>query len=1521
MKVRKALSIILVFCMLVGMLPVSVWADEEDTSGSETIECGDFTSYLKWTDYANLPSFGTWVLTTDVTIATPWIVGNNVSICLNGHTITCEVGIYWSGSDYMIEVKDRAKLEIYDHTGEGKIVGDESIPIVGVTNGTFNLYNGTLTGGSGGVYLEHADDQYHDSVFNMYGGSIINNNGTDFGGVYSYNGTFNVSGAAVVKDNTVNGNTSNVRLSSGSVINVVGELSVGTWIGVRTDYYLNYGEVSAVTSGLLGNGDAVSFSSDEEGMVITTAVNGEAVIGWPAVVSFSAGGGSGRMNDETVAAGSTYMLPFPSFAAPSGKTFEGWIVNGEGDPVEAGQTITVTGDTTLEASWKTGSGMIEEHKHVWKIMIDEETDPSLANVTCIGTQLSSDDCDYRGSKRWVKLNTSVTEKTYDGKNTITASIEKEAASEANRWVGFPDESLIVVGNPYWLTADGTAVSAPIEVGDYVAEATIAAANSSGNVLYLRKYVTIKKLPAPDVQVTGLTNLPLTDEGEELVTVVGPDDLSDYGTLWFRLGADGEWTTEIPKSSESGEHTVYWYFESSHYENIGSELEPQSVTATVSALHEHDGIRFTQWTEADSLPAEAGNYFLTGEVTLTGTWTVSNEINLCLNGNTICGNQQIRIAEGGALTLYGEEGGSLKDLAGDGGAVLIEEGGSLITHGVDMETLTGDYFPHALGTGTTPTTLAGAVTVRGTFVMDGGSITACEGIRGGVLVDGGSFTISGKIVIADNKMRYTEENNGSNVYLTEGSVITIGGELEEGTSIGVRTKYNSDDGRLPAKGEEITWTSGYAAYMGEEDPTVYFSHDYSYVDPKYIVCANDAGEVILTLHKHNFVLTADDENDVVTVKCTNPYCDFGTNTEYTVSLAAEDAEFDNNVHEAVVTNGLPDDMEVECCLSYTNADGTEVETDSLSGAPDEIGDYFAVLKVVPEGNWDAMVSVSKAFSITEPAVPEAYVTAEPVENVFYNNGKNVRIVNFKDWDPQNIQFLVYWVDDGDPYYYWKDGTPWGASTLPMASSVGTHTVYYYIPAASDGSYKAYGSEEEPLSVQVTIKQKYTVKFDEGDGSGTMDSLELFPETPNGSVRYTLPESEFASPESYMGFAGWKLSTTDEVKFPGEEIEVTGDLTLTAQFSLYHSIFVGSDVDGGGTVTASKKEDVVTGEKITLTVELEDGYMLKSLTASSWTSDVTITDRTFIMPDSDVWVAPDFEIGEPAFKTQSLLLSGQIGVVFFLDLPEIGGVNYDESYMEFSVSGKDGAVTEVPYSEASLNPSGTYYGFTCYISSIQMADTITATFHYGDNKTIEKTYSAVEYLNYIAEGDYNEPLKNICAAINDYGYYAQQYLSPLRGWSLGTDHAAMTSASELTETDIEAAKEAVSDYGLQCAIGDAQIKKVTYSLVLDSETGIRFYLTPKDGFTGDVTAFLGDDTGNNLAVKQSDGRYLVSISGIVAHKLGETCTVKVTAGETFEIKASALSYVRSVLKSSSTSEAFKKSMTAMYNYYARAAELIA
>lgn len=290
-------------------------------------------------------------------------------------------------------------------------------------------------------------------------------------------------------------------------------------------------------------------------------------------------------------------------------------------------------------------------------------------------------------------------------------------------------------------------------------------------------------------------------------------------------------------------------------------------------------------------------------------------------------------------------------------------------------------------------------------------------------------------------------------------------------------------------------------------------------------------------------------------------------------------------------------------------------------------------------------------------------------------------------------------------------------------------------------------------------------------------------------------------------------------------------------------------------------------------------------------------------------------EPEFVSQSLLLNGRIGVNFFMNLPEIEGVDYNESYMEYTVCGK---TWKVGFDAENRSENGEAYGFLCTLNAIQMADTIDAVFHYGDGKTVEKTYSAAEYVASFREhaSEYDAKTADLIDALADYGHYIQPFLAEGRDWTVGVEHAEMPAARELTDTDIANAEKQTEKYSVQREIGDAQLDQITFSLYLDSDTAIYLYLKGKAGYTGAVDARVGGDSAAS-AVKQKDGRYRVAITNIPAYQFAKTWKIGVTAGSETEVQVSVLSYIHAML--TTTLPAYRdnadarKAMTALYRYY--------
>ncbi len=284
----------------------------------------------------------------------------------------------------------------------------------------------------------------------------------------------------------------------------------------------------------------------------------------------------------------------------------------------------------------------------------------------------------------------------------------------------------------------------------------------------------------------------------------------------------------------------------------------------------------------------------------------------------------------------------------------------------------------------------------------------------------------------------------------------------------------------------------------------------------------------------------------------------------------------------------------------------------------------------------------------------------------------------------------------------------------------------------------------------------------------------------------------------------------------------------------------------------------------------------------------------------------------FDTHSITLADEIGVNFMMILPE--NAKTENAYMEFSISGKNGKTTNVSYSEEIAMSDGRYK-FTCLVNSIQMADTITATYHFGENETVTEEYSVKKYIEDIVASDtMDDTTKNLVKSLADYGYYAQLCLSETNGWTIGTDHEQMIHYTDAVDTTVDLRTYAYSQTGEVSGI-----TKVNKSLVLDSKTAIRLLFTVDDTYGKKPVIAVKDANGNMVETqltKQSDGRYCLLIPGISAHKLGETYTIVVD--DVMTIRMSALTYAHGVLQSDAMTAATKQAVAALNAYYNAAIE---
>ena len=218
-------------------------------TGASKTGCGhEAVTFAAWSDPNKLPAAGNYYLTCDVALTNRVEVSGELNLCLNGKTITAN-GQENTGADMHFKVMDQGVLSITDCAKQpGKLTGGTYGVVLmnwDTSGGTFNLYNGILTGNegnaSGGAVMVQCA-KAEGNTFNMYGGKIIGNTehafvkdgqikGGNGGGVYVLRSTFNMYGGEISGNEAVklteNGKTAGGRGGAvyaelGSKVNLLG---------------------------------------------------------------------------------------------------------------------------------------------------------------------------------------------------------------------------------------------------------------------------------------------------------------------------------------------------------------------------------------------------------------------------------------------------------------------------------------------------------------------------------------------------------------------------------------------------------------------------------------------------------------------------------------------------------------------------------------------------------------------------------------------------------------------------------------------------------------------------------------------------------------------------------------------------------------------------------------------------------------------------------------------------------------------------------------------------------------------------------------------------------------------------------------------------------------------------------------------------------------------------------------------------------------------------------------------------
>lgn len=343
------------------MLPVTALAAGEHDSHSN--------NWTEFTAGTTTLSGGSYYLSGDVVYSgTEITVSGEVILCLNGHKLNL--------NKQHISVGSGASLTLCDCSTGGVLTGGSGSKGGGVYvggGGTFTMTGGSIAGNTaesgGGVYVDEGGTftmedgsinnnqvtsgggggvMVNKGSFTLSGGSITGNATSDatygYGGGVCLYGTFNLSGDAIIQNNTKAGATDNLYLGW-NTINITGPLGENARIGVTAEG-VPRSFISGWSDNMAGENPADYFSSDGDALAISLNADGNVVLG-SLCTTITLDPNGGTLPEYSLVAGAA--LPIPT---KTGYTFDGWYENPDftGNPVADVPTDS-TGELTFYAKW------------------------------------------------------------------------------------------------------------------------------------------------------------------------------------------------------------------------------------------------------------------------------------------------------------------------------------------------------------------------------------------------------------------------------------------------------------------------------------------------------------------------------------------------------------------------------------------------------------------------------------------------------------------------------------------------------------------------------------------------------------------------------------------------------------------------------------------------------------------------------------------------------------------------------------------------------------------------------------------------------------------------------------------------------------------------------------------------------------------------------------------------------------------------------------------------------------------
>lgn len=439
--------------------------------------------------YQCVLSEGTYYLATDLALEAPSNtqfgsiqIMENVTLCLNGHTITVKANREAFKITKSVDTPSPT-LTLTDCQGGGKITHDSSFLGNGVNlseNCNFIMYGGSITGNtttggenttwrSGGVWVRD------NSTFTMYGGSITGNHNSDGGGVWVENtGSFTMYGGSIT-GNSVSG-------SGGGVF-------VAAYDGTQGSFAMYGGSITGNNASSFGSGGVCVYGS----MTVSGSVR----------ITDNVKGGSkddsgiytgGTASNVCLIGSTTITIDGPlTEGSQIGVTLyrnrvftSGWSTNMSDKPFSS---YFIADDSSSTVALEDGELKLSNpHTHSWTYALSTTTTGSATITATCKNCAENNNTDFHGGSVTISA-PEADALTYDG------SPKAAAVTVSNDWPGASADNIRIT----YKQGETTLPTAPTDAGTYTAGITVG--EGGGAVTASVEYtIAPKELTDPTIEI-------------------------------------------------------------------------------------------------------------------------------------------------------------------------------------------------------------------------------------------------------------------------------------------------------------------------------------------------------------------------------------------------------------------------------------------------------------------------------------------------------------------------------------------------------------------------------------------------------------------------------------------------------------------------------------------------------------------------------------------------------------------------------------------------------------------------------------------------------------------------------------------------------------------------------------------------------------------------------------------------------------------------------------------------------------